>query len=597
MSKLMFIRRTCGFTTSDGVASWDDPSELDELFGLDEDVFAAKKSQRSIRRLLHPDFKEVTFTTVPSDYSINKASFILRDEENAVAARAGLKGATMSFSKTLLGIISMAKSKDSLTQPGTASEPLKVLCAGDGFQIAAKRKAVRCGVMLISAKGLHQSPHDWLDYLHFEGSENYVELQAYFEPLFEEIQEVSRCGYVEDEAGVRYYVELWIGGDKPWILAFLGHRNMNFRFPFPYCDCPQSAANNFDLPLDGHMCIDATIAAEWAHVCAKHHYFKADWKDFPCRCGDVACEWSDQGIVTQASRQSFREKLAAATDSERYQMLKNFAIHSKGFDFDHPPTHHYHFVAPDPLHAYLNLMAPVFKRWVHELLQYDKMLVHPEVKEVKESAGQCINTLCKPLNLQYTLDDEAPRINGNTVKAILGTPGFLSGIVRAITPVVTLTLPIDATRLKPAREKASKEKARPSSVRSPEGAATASEATQAQAARRKRGKQKPTRILAALNEVYTEPGLEAAAAASDRPMPTPVASHSAMKASDDAVTSTSCTSQQQQETNTSTSIQSELIKMLEARVEIRLATFFECCIVHWSYMTAKDYDADDAATR
>eukprot|EP00965_Chrysotila_dentata_P181837 6002993-Pleurochrysis_carterae.AAC.1 len=78
--------------------------------------------------------------------------------------------------------------------------------------------------------------------------------------------------------------------------------------------------------------------------------------------------------------------------------------------------------------------------------------------------------LCKPLNIKYTLEDEAPRINGNTVKAILGTSGFLSGIVRAITPVVTLTLPLDATCLKPPRE--TKERARSSSVRSPEGAAT-----------------------------------------------------------------------------------------------------------------------------
>eukprot|EP00965_Chrysotila_dentata_P167840 5542678-Pleurochrysis_carterae.AAC.1 len=37
--------------------------------------------------------------------------------------------------------------------------------------------------------------------------------------------------------------------------------------------------------------------------------------------------------------------------------------------------------------------------------------------------------------------------------------------------------------------------------------------------------------------------------------------------------------------------------MLEARVEIRLASFFECCIEHWSYMTAKDYDPDDPAVR
>eukprot|EP00965_Chrysotila_dentata_P062604 2074696-Pleurochrysis_carterae.AAC.1 len=74
-------------------------------------------------------------------------------------------------------------------------------------------------------------------------------------------------------------------------------------------------------------------------------------------------------------------------------------------------------------------------------------------------------------------------------------------------------------------------------------------------------------------------------------MPTPVSSLAAMDVS--SSTSAAAPSLLPGESD----VQSELLKMLEARVEIRLASFFECCIEHWSYMTTKDYDPDDPAVR
>ena len=142
-----------------------------------------------------------------------------------------------------------------------APERALILIAGDGFKLARK-KAVRVGVALISSSGLNQSPHDWLDFLIYEGKEDYVEICAFLEPLSVEIRQIQKDGYVTDAAtGERYYVDFVMGGDKPWQLDVTGHRNMNFRAPFASCRCTKAAANDFTKPLDSHQCISCDEAA------------------------------------------------------------------------------------------------------------------------------------------------------------------------------------------------------------------------------------------------------------------------------------------------------------------------------------------------
>eukprot|EP00965_Chrysotila_dentata_P252423 6210665-Pleurochrysis_carterae.AAC.5 len=180
---------------------------------------------------LHPDYN-VTMRVVPLERQLAAEDQRLRQAgEAAIPSFNGKECASMSFVRSLLTIIAAGEGGGRCTSDGQAPEKaFCVLVAGGGFQITAKSTAVRLGIALVSTTGLNQSPHDWVDFLLYS-----EEIRAYFDDVAEEVRSVGANGYVEDDTGKRYYVDLIIGGDKPWMLAFLGHRNMNFTFAFPYC--------------------------------------------------------------------------------------------------------------------------------------------------------------------------------------------------------------------------------------------------------------------------------------------------------------------------------------------------------------------------
>ena len=69
--------------------------------------------------------------------------------------------------------------------------------------------------------------------------------------------------------------------------------------------------------------------------------------------------------------------------------LEEYAAAHYGFDFNHPVILKYLFLAPDPLHAYLNITALLMKRGVHELLEYTKD-TSDEVKAIKDTAREVV---------------------------------------------------------------------------------------------------------------------------------------------------------------------------------------------------------------
>ena len=432
--------------------------------------------------------------------------------------------------------------------------------AGDGFQLYnARKKAVRMGCALISQQGLNQSPHDWMDYLMYEGDESYDEIACYFKPCFLEMQQIAKDGFLTDpETGEKIYVEFVVGGDKPWHLALTGHRNMNFSFPSNSCKCNQKACNDFTRTLADHDkdAIDALTACMLTHVCPKHHFYGADGSEaFDCPAGS-ACIWGVDGgsHVTTTSNESLQERLEGMTPAHRTKELHAFATAHWGFDFMHPPLVFYSLIAPDPLHAYLNIVSKVFTVAVWEELLYDKKTAAAETMAVKDAALETINELSRPVGIQF-VPDKMTKNNRNSVKHMFGTEGYLSGIVRAMSVVFNLALPTAAPP--PVAVPVPGKKPPPKRAKGLQATA-------------ERGAGALARRLAAAAQ-SEEPPAETAEEPSPVETPAPAASASAEDQ------------------------QAEMLRLVEGKKEIRLMMIFEAMLDHWSYVTDKSYDTGDAA--
>eukprot|EP00965_Chrysotila_dentata_P027111 900132-Pleurochrysis_carterae.AAC.1 len=199
----------------------------------------------------------------------------------------------------------------------------------------------------------------------------------------------------------------------------------------------------------------------------------------------------------------------------------------------------YWAVAPDPLHAYLNIFAAVFKHSIWQVLQPTE---HADdgVNAVKQLARAVINAVINDLSAPMGIDfmgEKIPKLNGNCVKAMLCTKGYISGVVRAMTPVYNLALP--TSKAAASVPKTGNKRDRGRRVGLPSSNA--------------RGEHKPTEH---------QPAAPAEA--------------------------------------TSAEMGKAFDKMLEAeesRRDIRLAAVFECAITHWENMTFNGYDSDDMRIR
>eukprot|EP00965_Chrysotila_dentata_P257272 6212834-Pleurochrysis_carterae.AAC.2 len=387
---------------------------------------------------MHAQFGVRANDFIPTVYKLRKEDLRLRNEERAVASETGM-GATMSLTGSICACIRRAQQQKIISASGKPevgveleAYVLYILVAGDGFRFG-KRKAVRLGVALVSTAGLNQSPHDWSDFCLYQGGESWLMIKCVLEPIENEIHAINKNGFVVcPQTGEELHVRLLLGGDMPWLLAILGKRNMNFFAGFsPYCFCTMDMQMDFDMPLEGHMCITAAIAAMRCHCSPGEAYYGDSHSDFYCDA--AGCTFGELGtnLVTNESREQLREELAQLREdgqlSKASGIEDTFSKIHGGFDFDKPCLFKFHSVAPDPLHAYLNVLTFI----VHDFVVI-KDTDPEDLRDIKHNACDLINVLCDEyrIGIQFKHEKaaEMPNINGNAWKMMVAG-GFFSGVI------------------------------------------------------------------------------------------------------------------------------------------------------------------------
>eukprot|EP00965_Chrysotila_dentata_P036751 1223358-Pleurochrysis_carterae.AAC.1 len=184
---------------------------------------------------MHPKYG-CKFCPVPTSWMLRKEFQQLRGGEGARLSSDGRKGATLSFTGSILASLRRAREEGTLVNTeasdGTheCSEEfgVRALIAGDGFKAWAC-KEVRIGVALLTTTGFNQSPNDWLDFCLYSGDDSWAAITTFLEPVLDEIVAINATGLVYDSLyDQTYHIKLSLGGDLPWLLAILGKRNMNF---------------------------------------------------------------------------------------------------------------------------------------------------------------------------------------------------------------------------------------------------------------------------------------------------------------------------------------------------------------------------------
>eukprot|EP00965_Chrysotila_dentata_P212483 6187068-Pleurochrysis_carterae.AAC.1 len=437
----------------------DDSSDSDESMSEDSSAGdnAAELShgkQRLVRNVMHPYYGR-TFRPVPSPYMLYKECGRLRGGERALLALDGKRGATLSFTASLLASIRRARSAGILVNAAAMVGGdmvdkfcVRAMIAGDGFR-AGMAKEVRIGVTLLTTGGLNQSPNDWTDFCLYSGNESYSAIKTFLSPVLHEIAELNRTQVVHDEAADQmYHVLVSLGGDLPWLMAFLGKKSINFMQGFsPYCLCPIPDMTKFDR--QDHVLFTAETAAMLTHTSPEAAYYELEHVDFECPA--VGCSWGqDKGpLVTAESREKFKQHLATLAEGGKHAAVKaalmSFARVHHGFEFDTPCLVKFEMICPDPLHAYLNVVVAVLSYGIRDRILIDSG-DDPELKAIKEEACSLINLACQVNRVRLTFStdckDLMPKINGNAWKEMI-KPGFFPDVLDALrlihhrqTPVV-----------------------------------------------------------------------------------------------------------------------------------------------------------------
>eukprot|EP00965_Chrysotila_dentata_P165696 5470759-Pleurochrysis_carterae.AAC.2 len=347
----------------------DDESDSDASA---EEAVATEKSATAVLvpNVMHPKYGR-KFRPVPSSWMLRKEFQQLRGNEGAQLASHGKKGATLSFTASIISSLRRAREAGTLINTTAADGVLgnnskefcvRGLVAGDGFK-AGSSKEVRIGVALLTTTGFNQSPNDWSDFCLYSGNESWAAITSFLDPVLCEIVAINTTGLVYDNLyDETYRIKLSLGGDLPWLLAMLGKRNMNFIEGFSsYCLCKIPAMNNFFIA--DHTLFTADIAAMLTHTFPLEVYERGQHSNF--QCPSPNCIWGeDKGReVTLKSKMDFKEKLAGLAECGKNAAvktaLKAFANAHYGFNFETPCPFKFEMVCPDPLHAYLNVVVAV----------------------------------------------------------------------------------------------------------------------------------------------------------------------------------------------------------------------------------------------
>eukprot|EP00965_Chrysotila_dentata_P056450 1873289-Pleurochrysis_carterae.AAC.1 len=244
----------------------------------------SQRKQRLIRNVMHPHCGR-TVCPVPSPYMLYKEFSRLRVGERALLALEGQKGATLSFTSSLLASIRRARDAGILVNAAaTVGRDIfdkfcvRAMIAGDGF-CAGFAKEVHIGVTLLTTDGLNQSPNDWTDFCLYSGDESYSAIKSFMGPILHKTAELNTMQVVHDIEGNQTYHDLLsLGGDLPWLMAFLGKKSMNFTQGFSrYSLCPIPDMKKFELK--DHVLLTADIAVMLTHTSPGTAFYQLEHTD------------------------------------------------------------------------------------------------------------------------------------------------------------------------------------------------------------------------------------------------------------------------------------------------------------------------------
>eukprot|EP00965_Chrysotila_dentata_P183449 6058124-Pleurochrysis_carterae.AAC.1 len=182
----------------------------------------------------------------------------LRGGERALLALDGRKGATLSFTTSVLASIRRARDKGILVNAAAmigrdmlGKFCVRAMIAGDGF------------------RGLNQSPNDWTDFCLYSGEESYASIRAFLEPVLQEITALNTIKVVHDVAANQIYH------------VRIGKRSHNVQQGFSaFCLCPFPSLSNFDI--ENHVLLTSAVAAMLTHTSPGAAYHNAAHEDFQC---------------------------------------------------------------------------------------------------------------------------------------------------------------------------------------------------------------------------------------------------------------------------------------------------------------------------
>jgi len=242
---------------------------------------------------------------------------------------------------------------------------------------------------------------------------------------------------------VKREIEILIGGDKPWILEFIGKMNMNSTYPFSFCTCNQEQGKDFTQHPKDHDFVDADRACRLAHVSPEWRWLGQEWVDFQCEIPNCTLGENSSRLVTQASYDALMGRLASLDAKEHANEVKRIAKQHFCFKPGKVCPIRYFAILPDPMHAISNILTPITRACIWQPLTYEPDNVRADIRALKDLAIDMLNKENRRHGVQAVFHNDEqgmPKFSGNVCKDIMSS-GILYSWIRIVSPVLRLALP------------------------------------------------------------------------------------------------------------------------------------------------------------
>ena len=413
-------------------------------------------------RVMHPKYSTAAppFPSIPA-MKADEADMLRR--EGGVTQQEDGRGAVCEdLDRTLCQGIAEKHARGELVSTGTRDDPHIYMWAGDGFMARKKGKWVQLGAILISTNSLNQSPNDSRFVMAYCGGEDYDVLNIRLEDIRPTMQRLAREGTLWDEheelpPGVGKHVQFALGGDKPWIMAVLGRRNMNHTFFSPSCRCTRENISCLDCEggQESHYAFDADDGCRRAHVCPEMWLRGGSFVSFVCPepgCRKRFDSLSDVEAEEAACQEMEPRVFAAWAD--------RFSLEHSGYHWNSGLLLPACWVFVDPLHLFLNLFNVAFDETIDFYLQHEFVSSENKALIVEcDAIATHVNATLAAAHITARFGTmERKAFCGNDLRALMSHESVLPDIMSAIRPLYERMEPYsfarDASKARAEKQKA-----------------------------------------------------------------------------------------------------------------------------------------------